>query len=247
MEDKTMYEDETNNFEEQNLIEKILRLEYLLHRHFDKKRRNFGPFGNPHRGQGRVLGLLKIQPVITQKELSFLLDMRPQSLGELLSKLEKNGYITREPSEKDRRIMEIKLTEAGLIAANAIEDSEKHDTIFDSLTEEETNQFDFIITKLLTELEKEMTDSADFPHHNPFDASHVHHHEHNERDHHVRGPEFGGFHGHDDRHMQGDFAGRGPFAGGFHGKEDDFFKGFGRKEPKVSKESKEPKESKTEK
>jgi len=67
--------------------------------------------------------------------------------------------------------MEIKLTEAGLIAANAIENSEKHDTIFDSLTEEETNQFDFIITKLLTELEKEMTDGADFPHHNPFEKA----------------------------------------------------------------------------
>ena len=57
--------------------------------------------------------MLKLKPEISQKELSDLLDMRPQSLGELLGKLERNGYITRTPSERDQRVLIIRLTDAG--------------------------------------------------------------------------------------------------------------------------------------
>ena len=53
----------------------------------------FRPYGDSRRGQGRVLAILKMQPEISQKELLYLLDMRPQSLGELLSKLEKTDTL----------------------------------------------------------------------------------------------------------------------------------------------------------
>ena len=56
---------------------------------------------DPHRGQGRVLAILAENPEISQKKLSFLLDMRNQSLSELLAKLEKAGLITRVPSEEE--------------------------------------------------------------------------------------------------------------------------------------------------
>lgn len=60
--------------------------------------------------------MLKLKLEITQKELTYLLDMSKQALGELLSKLEKAGYITRKPSEEDRRMIIITLTEKGKAA-----------------------------------------------------------------------------------------------------------------------------------
>ena len=56
--------------------------------------------------------------------------MRPQSLGELLSKLEKNGYILRTPSETDRRVMNIKLTDEGIKATETTEPEFSFDKLF---------------------------------------------------------------------------------------------------------------------
>lgn len=77
--------------------------------------------------------------------------MRPQSLGELLGKLEKKGYITREPLESDRRVMVIKLTEAGTTAAETSQQEE--DPIFNNLTMEEKESFSLILEKMTTALE----------------------------------------------------------------------------------------------
>ena len=87
------------------LFKKLFHMEMLMHRYHACSFRSFGPFGNPLRGQGRILSVLKLKPQITQKELSYLLDMRQQSLSELLAKLEGKGLITRQPSEEDRRIV----------------------------------------------------------------------------------------------------------------------------------------------
>ncbi|MBP1043155.1 MarR family transcriptional regulator [Vagococcus sp. BWB3-3] len=147
-------------FTNEELVERFITLEALLHRHFQKNRPGRGPANNPHRGQGRVLSLLKLQPVITQKELSFLLDMRPQSLGELLGKLENAGFITRKPAEEDRRIMTITLTEAGKKAAEELAEPQAETSIFDHLSELEQQQFGQTMTKLIVELEKEMPKGA---------------------------------------------------------------------------------------
>lgn len=151
--------------EEQTLMEQFLSLQVMMQRYFMKRRRENGPFGNPHRGQGRVLNLLKLQPETTQKELSYLLDMRPQSLGELLGKLEKNGYISREPLESDRRVMVIRLTESGMAAAD--DSKQEEETIFDVLSESEQKSFKIIMSKLLEALESEIPEEErDFRGHN---------------------------------------------------------------------------------
>ncbi len=93
---------------------------------------------NPHCGQGRVLQILKLKPDITQKELSDSLDMSKQALGELLNKLENCGYITKEASLHDRRVMLIHLTQEGLRACEKMK-SEYHgkNDPFSCLSEEE--------------------------------------------------------------------------------------------------------------
>ena len=93
-----------------------------------------------------MLAILKMKPEISQKELGFLLNMSKQALAELLAKLEKSGYITREPSEEDKRVMTIKLTESGMNAAGDVgEGAPETAKIFDCLSDEELTAFSGIL------------------------------------------------------------------------------------------------------
>lgn len=171
-----------------DLMELFIRADALLHRYQGTYFRNFGPFASPHKGQGRVLSLLKLQPEITQKELGYLLDMRNQSLGELLGKLERNGYITRTPSEKDRRVMNIKLTEEGAKAAAQLDGKQEDvNQIFSCLSEEEQAVLSDYLERLIDALEKTFEEMG-IPEHDhgrpcghPYSHPHGHSHE-QERD-----------------------------------------------------------------
>lgn len=79
------------------------------------------PWLDPSQGQGRVLALLQLKPETTQKDLTFLLGMSRQATAELLSKLEKQGLIEREPADDDKRVVVVRLTEAGKAAEQATE------------------------------------------------------------------------------------------------------------------------------
>lgn len=68
--------------------------------------------------QRRVLTvLLKSGDVITQSALTERLDIQPGSASEVLAKLEAAGLIQRITNDKDRRTINISLTEEGRIAA----------------------------------------------------------------------------------------------------------------------------------
>jgi DNA-binding MarR family transcriptional regulator len=76
---------------------------------------------------------------------------------ELLAKLEKSGYITRRPSEEDRRTMIVTLTEEGKAVADRPESGERElSGIFDCLSKEETGKFIEYLDRLIAVLEKEL-------------------------------------------------------------------------------------------
>lgn len=138
---------------------------------------------DPHRGQGKVLSILAENPEISQKKLSYLLDMRNQSLSELLSKLEKSGLITRVPSEEDRRSMNIRLTEAG--AALARQTEEKKDDsgrIFECLSAGDRRKFSELLEALTDELELQLDydDETERSRHRGEHRHHDGHHRHSE-------------------------------------------------------------------
>lgn len=145
-----------------NLIKKLMRVQMLLHRVQGLGFRAFGPAANPLRGQGRILAILKMRPEITQKELSYLLDMRQQSLSELLSKLESRGFITRAVAPDDRRVTMIRLTEEGKDAAPDGDDFEA-DGAFDCLDEQERKQLEQLLEKLAVELERQLESAGESP------------------------------------------------------------------------------------
>ena len=61
-----------------------------------------GPMERPHRERERVLSLLDETEGVSQQKLSLILGIRPQSLSELLGKLEKDGLLLREKNPADR-------------------------------------------------------------------------------------------------------------------------------------------------
>ena len=138
-------------------LEQFIHLQGLLHRYHTQRFMEFGPFGNPHRGQGRILSILKMKPEISQKELTYLLDMSKQGLAELLNKLEKKGYVKREPVEEDRRSFNIKLTEAGAAVAGNMDDIPLDlDKVFDCLNDKELDKLHEYLKRIIECLETQL-------------------------------------------------------------------------------------------
>ena len=133
------------------LAEIFMETHHLLHRyHMIWHSKNLGDF-DPRRGQGRLLAALKNMSGVNQRELAFILDIRPQSLGELLQKLEQGGYISRKPSEGDKRAMMVELTEKG---RNLKFQRPNYDELFNCLNEEEQENFKNYLQKISDRLEE---------------------------------------------------------------------------------------------
>ena len=167
---------------ERSLPHKTARMGRLMHRYHMRNARNHGAFGDPTRGQGRILALLAAKPETTQRELSYLLDMRQQSLSELLAKLEEKGYVTRQKSEQDGRVTVVKLTAEGAAAAPSPSDMEPRSDALDCLTDEEREQFEALVDKITASLEEKLIALGDDPyapprgHHGPHGPHGPHEH-----------------------------------------------------------------------
>lgn len=166
----------------EELLDKLVRTGMIL-RHIDgegpcgRKRGPHGPHGHhgghggpekchghgpgerrgKHRhGQARVLAAIAMKEGINQKELAFLLGIRPQTLGTMLQKLEEFELVERKKSEADGRAIEVRLTDAG--RTHAAEIAERHALaaadILAVLDDEEKEQLGTLLDKIGAELEK---------------------------------------------------------------------------------------------
>jgi len=141
------------------ITEQLQQLQMLMHRTAFHEAMGSGKPHSPHRGQGRVLAMLKMKPEISQKELTYLLGISKPALAELLAKLEMNGYITREPSEDDKRIVSVKLTEDGEKAADDLDGGamDEH-KILDCLNDEELTAFHQYLSRIIERYEEQFPD-----------------------------------------------------------------------------------------
>lgn len=140
------------------LYEKFTKLQWLLHKHQHRTQAENGPMADPSRGQGRILAILKLQDGISTKDLSYLLGIRVSSLNELLAKMEKGGYISREPSEADRRVILVKLTEKG---KNEPQKKVNSDDVFECFSEDEKITLSEYLDRLIAALAADLEDEAD--------------------------------------------------------------------------------------
>ena len=155
--------------------EQLQKLQRLMHRASFQRGRGRGRGHNPFRGQGRVLALLKLKPEINQRELKFLLNMSKQGIAEIISKLEKNGYVTREASEDDKRVMTIKLTDEGAKAADEMAKRPEETTkMLDCLSDEELQNLSNYLERIIKQYEELFTDD-DFEEHRRMHEEHMMH------------------------------------------------------------------------
>ncbi|MCL1798917.1 MAG: MarR family transcriptional regulator [Eggerthellaceae bacterium] len=134
------------------LYEKLTKLQWLLHRQQIQGYRQGENLADATRGQGRILAVLKLRDGISTKDLAYLLGVRVSSLNELLSKLEKSGHVTREPSEHDKRVMLVMLTEKGKSQQAQTDNPTNASDIFDCLTEDEQAAFGAYLDKVIDAL-----------------------------------------------------------------------------------------------
>ncbi|MNI19323.1 MarR family transcriptional regulator [Paenibacillus graminis] len=140
------------------LYEKLAKLQWLLQRQHLKTHAAVGPMADTSRGQGRILAFLRMKDGISTKDLSYMLDIRVSSLNELLAKLEKAEYITRKPSETDKRIILIYLTQKG-----QEEEGQELDRgdIFSRLLPEEQVAYGEYTDRIIMTLEEELGTDAE--------------------------------------------------------------------------------------
>ena len=101
------------------------------------------------KGQGRLIALLKRKDKISTKELSEILNISVTSLNETLNKLEQKNFIRKVPSQKDKRVLLIELTEEGRnLKFKYPEDID----IFDTLNDEEKEILNDYLNRLILEL-----------------------------------------------------------------------------------------------
>ncbi|MBR6425896.1 MAG: MarR family transcriptional regulator [Oscillospiraceae bacterium] len=115
-----------------------------LHQHLPTDRRQ-------GHGHGKILYLLMRSDGVSQKELAARLEIRPQSLTDALLRLEKEGLITRERSQLDKREQFVRITPLGRERAEKLHTLREQAAaeIFASLTQEEREELGRILTKTI--------------------------------------------------------------------------------------------------
>ena len=133
-----------------DIYEKLSAVQWLLRRLQMIRHTEHGPFSEIHYGQGRVLAFLKLQPEIATKDLAYLLGIRQQSLNELLNRLEQAGYVERKPSDRDRRVMIVHLTDKGKELRQPENDWQ---SVFGCLADEELSALSHYLDRIIDSLE----------------------------------------------------------------------------------------------
>lgn len=135
-----------------DIYEKLSAVQWLLRRLQMLRHTEYGLFSDIHYGQGRVLAFLKLQPGIATKDLAYLLGIRQQSLNELLNRLEQGGYVERRPSEEDRRVMIVHLTDKGKELRQPESD---WTSVFGCLSDEELSALSRYLDRIIDSLESQ--------------------------------------------------------------------------------------------
>jgi DNA-binding MarR family transcriptional regulator len=102
------------------------KLDFLLaqvcHLHHSRAHQLFEAIGL-YRGQPPVLRALWEQGGLTQTELAGRIKVSPATMTKMLQRMEKAGFIQRQPDPEDQRISRVYVTEAGRAIKAALEES----------------------------------------------------------------------------------------------------------------------------
>ncbi|NLZ46787.1 MAG: MarR family transcriptional regulator [Clostridiales bacterium] len=104
----------------------------------------------------RIFSVLSERGEMPQKELQEVLGVCSGSLSEILAKTEEDGFIEKTKSEKDKRNLNIKLTEAGKEKADISEKefSAQAERMLECLTEDEKKDLFLKLSRLMEHWKK---------------------------------------------------------------------------------------------
>lgn len=95
-----------------------------------------------------------MEPKLSQSAISHIINIRPQSLGPILSQMEKDEYIKRTPNKSDRRALHVELTQLGRDYLGALKQG--HDSfaqaIFEDFSDDEKDALSKGLRKLTSAL-----------------------------------------------------------------------------------------------
>lgn len=139
-----------------NLIQKLVNSEH------QRARLNTTETGIGH-SQLSVLSILLKNDGLTQKEITSQLRIRSASLGELLSKLEQNGYVEKHSNENDKRTYNVYLTEKGRTAANNFANARQIavDSWCSGLSDTDKDHLSDLLEKLIISMEEKLSEDTD--------------------------------------------------------------------------------------
>ena len=109
--------------------------------------------------QAGILFILNNQGRLSQRQLAEKIGITPPSMTVTLRKLEERGFITKEPDERDQRILRICLSEAGKECIEKIKSIMKdmEEILYRGFSVEER----LLFQRLLLEMRENMLDSKD--------------------------------------------------------------------------------------
>ena len=114
---------------------------------------------------GRLLSCVAGNPGVSSRDLCEILDLRPSSLSEMLSRAESEGWLLRTVDEEDRRIQRVDLSPRGRALVEEMESARKKETDRKTacFTEEEKAQFCALCNRLSDHLESLASDLPERP------------------------------------------------------------------------------------
>ncbi len=149
MNKENIIEEKINGFDQLDnrlLFHKFIMINEIL----DKRNKKQNPaMKSVTKGQGRLIIFLKRKDKLSTKELSEILNVSVTSLNETLNKLEQQNFIRKVPSEQDKRVLLVELTEEG----RALEFKNHKDIdIFDALSDGEKENLNEYLNRLTASL-----------------------------------------------------------------------------------------------
>ena len=104
--------------------------------------------GGPARGQALILSILAGREALSQRALQQMLGVQPGSMSEIVTKLERKGYLSREKGG-DRRGNMLRITDAGRQAIP--QDGDGDEAYFVTLTSRQRQQLANTLRQLLND------------------------------------------------------------------------------------------------
>ena len=107
--------------------------------------------GTSFRERGRILIELERNDGLTQCTLAEILNIRPQSLSELVFKLEQEGLVERRTNESNKRAIQVFLSDKGRARLDFIKQERRRfaEEFLAPLSDSELEQLDSLLTKLI--------------------------------------------------------------------------------------------------